>query len=177
MGFEYPDIGFVVVSGKELLAGQKTRRIKSNKNKGQKISVFTDLNVGDYVVHRLHGIGKYIGIEQLVVENVKKDYLKIQYQEGDFLYVPTNQLDLIQKYIGSEGKTPKLSRLGGTDWIKTRTRTKKALMELAGELIKLYAEREASKGYSFGKDTVWQKQFEELFHIRKPMTSLGALRR
>ncbi|NLP14035.1 MAG: transcription-repair coupling factor [Clostridium sp.] len=164
MGFEYPDIGFVVVSGKELFGqDRKTRRIKSNKNKGQKISVFTDLNVGDYVVHRLHGIGKYIGIEQLVVENVKKDYLKIQYQEGDFLYVPTNQLDLIQKYIGSEGKTPKLSRLGGTDWIKTRTRTKKALMELAGELIKLYAEREASKGYSFGKDTVWQKQFEELF--------------
>lgn len=162
--FEYSDIGFVVVSGKELFGqDRKARRLKSNKNKGQKISVFTDLNVGDYVVHRLHGIGKYTGIEQLVVENVKKDYLKIQYQEGDFLYVPTNQLDLIQKYIGSEGKTPRLSKLGGSDWIKTRTRTKKALMELAGELIKLYAEREALKGYSFGKDTVWQKQFEELF--------------
>lgn len=175
-GFEYPDIGFVVISGKELFGqDKKTRRIKPNKNKGQKINVFTDLNVGDYVVHRLHGIGKYIGIEQLVVENVKKDYLKIQYQEGDFLYVPTNQMDLIQKYIGSEGKTPRLSKLGGTDWVKTRAKTKEALMELAGELIKLYAEREAARGYSFSKDTVWQKQFEDLFPYQETEDQLRCI--
>ncbi|MFZ5986564.1 MAG: transcription-repair coupling factor [Bacillota bacterium] len=163
-GFEYQNIGFVVVSGKELFGqDKKLKRIAANKNKGQKISVFTELNVGDHVVHQLHGIGKYVGIEQLVVENIKKDYLKIQYHEGDFLYVPTNQLDLIQKYIGSEGKSPKLSRLGGTEWIKTKAKAKESLKELAEELIRLYAQRESLEGHAYPKDTVWQKQFEELF--------------
>ncbi|CDG37095.1 Transcription-repair-coupling factor [Acetivibrio thermocellus BC1] len=173
-GFEYPGIGFVVVSGKELFGQEKkTRRHKSAK--GKKISVFTDLNVGDYVVHYVHGIGKYIGIEQLVVENVKKDYLKIQYSDGDYLYVPTNQLDLIQKYIGSEGKTPKLSKLGGTDWAKTRARTKESLKELAQELINLYAQREMAEGHAFGKDTVWQKQFEDLFPYQETEDQLRCI--
>jgi len=152
---------------------KKTRRHKSAK--GKKISVFTDLNVGDYVVHYVHGIGKYIGIEQLVVENVKKDYLKIQYSDGDYLYVPTNQLDLIQKYIGSEGKTPKLSKLGGTDWAKTRARTKESLKELAQELINLYAQREMAEGHAFGKDTVWQKQFEDLFPYQETEDQLRCI--
>lgn len=175
-GFEYPGIGLVVVSGKELFGqDRKLRKVKANKNKGQKISVFTDLNVGDFVVHQLHGIGKYVGIEQLVVESLKKDYLKIQYQEGDFLYVPTNQLDLIQKYIGSEGKTPKLNKLGGTEWIKAKARAKESLKELAEELIKLYAQREAAKGHSFSKDTVWQKQFEELFPYQETEDQLKCI--
>jgi len=173
-GFEYPGIGFVVVSGKELF-GQEKKLRKHKSAKGKKISVFTDLNVGDYVVHEIHGIGKYIGIEQLVVENIKKDYLKIQYSEGDYLYVPTNQLDLIQKYIGSEGKTPKLSKLGGTDWTKARAKAKESLKELAEELINLYARREAAKGHSFGKDTVWQKQFEDLFPYQETEDQLKCI--
>jgi len=175
-GFEYPEAKFVVVSGKELFGqDRKIKRQAVKKNKGKKINVFTDLNIGDFVVHQFHGIGKYIGIEQLTVENVKKDYLKIQYQDGAYLYVPTSQLDLIQKYIGSEGKNPKLNKLGGTDWIKTKAKTKESIMELAGELIKLYALRESLKGHAFGKDTVWQKQFEEQFPYQETEDQLRCI--
>jgi len=119
--------------------------------------------VGDYVVHQTHGIGQYVGLEMLTVEGVKKDYLKIRYQDGAFLYIPTNQMDLVQKYIGTEGKQPKINKLGGSDWLRTRTRVKESLRKLAEELIKLYAQRAALKGFQYSKDTVWQKQFEEQF--------------
>ncbi|TYQ14608.1 UNVERIFIED_CONTAM: transcription-repair coupling factor [Acetivibrio alkalicellulosi] len=175
-GFEYQSIGLVVLSENEYIRDKKkVRPHVVKKVKGKKISVFTDLNLGDYVVHQLHGIGKYIGVEQLEVEGIKKDYLKIQYQEGDFLYVPTNQLDLIQKYIGSEGRTPRLSRLGGSDWLKTKAKAKESLRELAEELIKLYAKREAQEGHSFGSDTVWQKQFEELFPYQETEDQLKCI--
>lgn len=162
-GFEYPSIRFVVVSDKEVFGQDRKPAKASSKHKGSKISVFTELNVGDYVVHEAHGIGQYVGIEKLVVENVKRDYLKIKYQDTGFLYIPTNQLDLIQKYVGSEGKSPRLSKLGGTEWLKTKNRVKESLKELAGELVKLYAQRQALRGYTFSSDTVWQKQFEEQF--------------
>lgn len=162
-GFEYPTIGFVIVSDKEVF-GQDRKPLKTSaKHKGASINIFTELNIGDLVVHQSHGIGQYVGIEKLSVEGVKRDYLKIRYQEGAFLYIPTNQLDLIQKYIGSEGRSPKLSKLGGTEWLKTKNRVRESLRELAGELIKLYAQRQAIKGFAFSGDTVWQKQFEEQF--------------
>jgi transcription-repair coupling factor (mfd) len=162
-GFEYPTIRFVLVSDKEVF-GQDRKPVKtSSKHKGSKISIFTELNVGDYVVHEAHGIGQYVGIEKLVVENVKRDYLKIRYQDTGFLYIPTNQLDLVQKYVGSEGKSPKLSKLGGNDWLKTKNRVRESLKELAAELVKLYAQRQAIKGFAFSPDTVWQRQFEEQF--------------
>lgn len=162
-GFEYPSIGFVVVSDKEVF-GQDRRPVKtSSRHKGTRINLFTELNVGDYVVHQAHGIGQYTGIEKLAVEGVKRDYLKIRYQDSGFLYIPVNQLDLIQKYVGSEGKSPRLSKLGGTDWLKTKNRIRESLKELAAELIRLYAQRQAVRGFSFSKDTVWQKQFEEQF--------------
>src|SRR5690606_30227496 len=135
----------------------------TSKYKGRPISIFTELSVGDYVVHQTHGIGQYIGLEKLTVEGIKKDYLKIRYQEGAFLYIPTNQMDLIQKYIGTEGKQPRVSKLGGSDWLRTKTRVKESLRKLAEELIKLYAQRSALNGFEFSKDTVWQKQFEEQF--------------
>lgn len=162
-GFEYPTAGFVVISDKEVFG--QDRRIKKARSKhdGKKIKAFSDLNVGDFVVHQAHGIGQYIGIEKLVVGEIKRDYLKIRYQEGAFLYIPTNQLDLIQKYIGTEGKAPKVNKLGGSEWAKTKSRVKESLRELAGELIKLYAKRQAAVGHSFSTDTVWQRQFEELF--------------
>lgn len=162
-GFEYPTIGFVVVSDKEVFGQDRKPAKTSSKHKGRPISLFSELNIGDYVVHQAHGIGQYVGIEKLSVEGVKRDYLKIRYQEGAFLYIPSNQLDLVQKYIGSEGKLPKVSKLGGTDWFKTKNRVRESLKELAAELIKLYAQRQSSKGFTFSKDTVWQKQFEEQF--------------
>jgi transcription-repair coupling factor (superfamily II helicase) len=163
-GFEYPSIGFTVISDKEVFGQDRKKQTKGHgKHKGRPISFFTELDIGDYVVHQSHGIGQYIGMEKLSVEGVKKDYLKIRYQEGAFLYIPTNQMDLIQKYIGTEGKVPKVSKLGGTDWIKTKNRVKESLKELASELIRLYAQRAAVKGYRYSQDTVWQKQFEEQF--------------
>ncbi len=163
-GFEYPSIGFVVISDKEVFGQDRKKSPKSSgKYKGRPISFFSELDIGDFVVHQSHGIGQYIGMEKLAVEGVKKDYLKIRYQEGAFLYIPTNQMDLIQKYIGSEGKQPKVSKLGGTEWAKTKSRIKESLKELAAELIKLYAQRSAVKGFKYSKDTVWQKQFEEQF--------------
>jgi transcription-repair coupling factor (superfamily II helicase) len=163
-GFEYPTSGFVVISDDEIFGLNRKATAKSrSKYKGRPISLFTELTVGDYVVHQTHGIGQYIGLEKLTVEGVKKDYLKIRYQDGAFLYIPTNQMDLIQKYIGSEGKQPKINKLGGSDWLRTKTRVKESLKKLAGELIKLYARRAALKGFEYSKDTVWQKQFEEQF--------------
>lgn len=162
-GFEYPTAGFVVISDKEVFGQDKRIKKARSKHDGKKIKAFSDLNVGDFVVHQAHGIGQYIGIEKLVVGEIKRDYLKIRYQEGAFLYIPTNQLELIQKYIGSEGKAPKVNKLGGSEWAKTTSRVKESLRELAGELIKLYAKRQAAVGHSFSIDTVWQRQFEELF--------------
>ncbi len=162
-GFEYPSIGFVVISDKEILGQDRKSRRYTGKIKGDKIKSFTDLRPGDYVVHRAHGIGQYVGIEKLNVENIKKDYLKIRYLQGDYLYIPTSQLDLIQKFIGAEGKAPKLSRLGGSEWNKKKAKVKESLKEIADELIKLYAQRQSIKGHPFSTDTVWQTQFEELF--------------
>jgi len=162
-GFEYPSIGFTVVSDKEAFGLDRRLKKTTARKQGDKIKAFSDLRIGDYVVHQSHGIGQYVGIQTLVVDSVKRDYLKIKYQEGDHLYIPTNQLDLIQKYIGSEGKIPKLNKLGGNDWAKTKKRVKESLKELAGELVKLYAQRQSVKGFAFSKDMVWQKQFEEMF--------------
>lgn len=162
-GFEYPTIGFVIISDKEVFGQDKRIKKAKSKHDGNKIKAFSDLNVGDFVVHQAHGIGQYIGIEKLAVGEIKRDYLKIRYQDNAFLYIPTNQLDLIQKYIGSEGKAPKVNKLGGSEWAKTKSRVKESLRELAAELIKLYAQRQSSNGFVFSKDTVWQRQFEELF--------------
>ncbi len=162
-GFEYPSIGLVVVSDKEVLGHERKIRKVSKKKQGDKIKAFTDLKIGDFVVHQAHGIGQYMGIEQLIVDKIKKDYLKIRYKDGGNLYIPTTQLDLIQKYIGSEGKEPKVNKLGSTEWEKTKNRVKESLKVLAGELIKLQAKRQSQKGHSFSKDTIWQKQFEDLF--------------
>ena len=163
-GFQYPVIGLVVIGEREVFGNdRRSKKSSKKKAKGADINLFTDLNPGDFVVHQNHGIGQYIGIEKLVIEGIHKDYLKIKYQEKDFLYIPTNQLDTIQKYIGAEGKAPKLSKLGGNDWLKTKKKVKESLQQLAEGLVKLYAERKMIKGYTFSRDTVWQNEFEELF--------------
>lgn len=162
-GFEAIDGRFAIFSDSDIFAKQKRQRKSVKKSKGVDINLFSDLNVGDYVVHQTHGVGQYAGIQNLVVDNIKKDYLKIVYQGGDYLYIPVTQLDLIQKYIGSEGKAPKLNKLGGSEWERTKAKVKESLKDIAEELVKLYAQRQNAKGHKFSKDTVWQKQFEDLF--------------
>ena len=162
-GFEYVKNKYVVITDFEIYGVHKQQRKATKRKDSSPIKSFIDLNVGDYVVHEGHGIGKYIGIEELKVEGVKKDYLKIRYSGEGFLYVPTDQMDLIQKYIGSDDAPPKLNKLGGSEWAKTKTKVKKAIEDMAGDLIKLYAEREKTMGHAFSKDTEWQKQFEDLF--------------
>jgi transcription-repair coupling factor (superfamily II helicase) len=162
-GFEYVETGFIILSEGEMPG--KIKRIaksikKSNRNK---IDLFSDLKSGDYIVHQIHGIGIFEGIKQLVLDGIKRDYLKVNYQGGDSLYIPTNQLELIQKYIGSEEKKPRINKLGSNEWSKTKKKVKESLRKLAGQLIELYAKRQAVKGFAFSKDTVWQKEFEEQF--------------
>lgn len=162
-GFEYPDIKFIIISDHEVFGSSKRKRSKKAKKDSRKINSFTDLKVGDFVVHETHGIGKYIGIEQLSVQDIKKDYLSISYKGEDKLYIPVDQMDLIQRYIGADAVKPKINKLGSGDWVKTKAKVKKAIEDMAEELIELYAKRYTAKGYQFTKDQPWQKQFEDIF--------------
>lgn len=163
-GFEYPALRFVVVTESDIFGGhRKKKRKKAKQYTGATIHSFTDLKVGDYVVHENHGLGIYQGIEKIEVDNVTKDYLKVAYAAGSNLYVPATSLEVLQKYAGSDAKVPKLNRLNSPEWKKTKSRVKGAVEEIAQELVDLYAKRQAKKGHMFEKDTVWQKEFEELF--------------
>ena len=165
-GFLYPDIRFVVIAECDIfgISRQKTR---SKARTGEKVAAFTDLNVGDYVVHENHGIGQYMGTVRLASEGTFRDFLHIRYAGADKLYVPTDQLDRVQKYIGSEGEAPKLNRLSGGDWQKQKARVKASIQEIAGELVKLYAERADIDGFAFSPDTPWQRQFEDAFEYEE----------
>ena len=164
-GFEYPLIQTVIIGDREIFGAEKKKKRKGlyRGKKGDRISDFTVLNPGDYVVHRNHGIGQYIGIEQLSVDGVRKDYLKISYKNSDALYVPTDQLDMVYRYDKKEGAKVKLNSLGGTDWEKTRQRVKAAAADMAKKLVALYAERASLPGISFSEDTEWQRSFEAAF--------------
>ncbi|MDS1030280.1 transcription-repair coupling factor [Bacillota bacterium LX-D] len=162
-GFEYPELELVIITEQEVFGQRKKKKTRKTGQEGSKIGVFTDLKVGDYVVHLHHGIGRYLGINQLEVGGVYKDYLHIQYSGEDKLYIPTDQLDLIQKYIGAEGHEPRLSKLGGNEWSKAKSKVKASVQDMAKDLLKLYAAREAATGFAFSPDTVWQKEFEEAF--------------
>lgn len=162
-GFEYPDLKLIIISDKEVFgAGKKKSRKISKKSKGKAIS-FSDLNVNDYVVHENHGIGRYEGVEQLDIQGIKKDYLTIRYKGQDKLYVPIDQMNLIQKYIGSDTIKPKVNKLSSVEWIRTKQKAKLAVEDMAQDLLLLYAKRETLKGYSFSEDGIWQRQFEDLF--------------
>lgn len=158
-GFEYPHLGIAVVSDTEAFGRQKKRKPK----KKNALRSYRDLSIGDFVVHQNHGIGQYAGIEQVVIDGVTKDYLKIRYQGTDLLYVPVNQLDFLYKYVGGENQRMKLNKLGGTDWAKTKAKVRASCEELARSLVALYASRQQQSGYAFSPDTPWQRQFEETF--------------
>ena len=161
-GFIWPDAKLVIVSDTDLY-GAGYRKAKTRRNSGERIAAFTDLKVGDYVVHEDHGVGIYQGTVRLQSEGTYRDYLAIQYLGSDKLYVPTEQLDRIQRYIGNPNAAPKLNRLGGGEWQRQKSKVKAGLKELAFDLVKLYAAREQHKGHAFGADTLWQKQFEDQF--------------
>lgn len=174
-GFEYPELKLSVISDKEVFGQSKRKSTKKQKKGVGKIKSFTELKLGDYVVHANHGIGLYNGIKQLEVQGHKKDYLELSYESGDKLYVPVEQLDLVQKYIGSEGKSPKVSKLGGSEWAKAKSKVSKSIEEIAEDLIKLYALRSTLKGYRYCKDTVWQKQFEDEFPYEETQDQLTSI--
>ncbi|MBQ3055738.1 MAG: transcription-repair coupling factor [Oscillospiraceae bacterium] len=163
-GFEYPHEGLVLITeGQFVTTGVKKRRHAKQSNR-EKINSYQDLTVGCLVVHELHGVGRFAGLQKIPVDGVEKDYIKILYAGSDALYVPVTQLDMVGKYIGSgEDTTVRLSKLGGTDWVKAKTRAKGAAKELAQHLVKLYAERRSKPGFSFPKDSSWQREFEERF--------------
>ncbi|MDD4189279.1 MAG: transcription-repair coupling factor [Eubacteriales bacterium] len=165
-GFEYTSLKLVFLSEADtsmLPAKQRKKRPAKSRSDTKRLDLFAELTQGDFVVHSYHGIGLYAGIEQIAVDDVKRDYIKIKYGDGDYLYVPGTQLDLLQKYIGAEGKAPRLSKLGGNDWTRTKRKVSESLKELAAQLTELYAKRQAVKGYAFSPDMVWQSQFEDTF--------------
>lgn len=162
-GYEYPMIKFVVISESDIFGGEKKKKKRHRTYEGEKIASFTDLSIGDYVVHENHGLGIYRGLEKIVVDRVEKDYIKIEYAGSGNLYILATQLELIQKYAGSDAKKPKLNKLGGQEWNKTKTRVRTAVKEIASDLVALYAARQSQKGFVYGPDTVWQREFEEMF--------------
>ena len=175
-GMDFPDEKICYISENDIFTGQKTaRRKRKSKTKAQQIQSFSDMQRGDYVVHENHGIGRFLGIEQLTVQGEKKDYLKIKYAGNDMLYVPVEQMDIIQKYIGSEGAVPKINKLSGGEWKVTKAKAKAAIAEMAGELLQLYAQRKMQKGHAFGEDTVWQKEFEDAFPYTETDDQLRAV--
>lgn len=176
-GFEYPLIRTAVIGSRELFGPEKKRKRRTlyKGQKGSKISDFSSLNVNDYVVHLNHGIGQYLGIEQLLVDGVRKDYLKIKYKNSDTLYVPSNQLDMLYRYDKKEGARVRLNSLGGADWERTKERVKKAAADMAKKLIALYAERSALSGIAFSPDTEWQRDFESAFPFEETDDQLRSI--
>ncbi len=172
-GFEYVDGKFVIISDREVYGFSRKKR--PAKRKRQSIDPFTDLKVGDYVVHENHGIGKYLGIEKLTVGGQRRDYLNIQYSGSDTLYVPTDQMDTIQPYIAMGDGKPRLSKLGSSDWQKTKARARESAKELAYSLVDLYAARQKLEGFRFSPDTDWQRQFEDLFPHEETEDQLQAI--
>lgn len=175
-GFEYIDIGLIVAT-QSLGANKEAvkRSYKPQIFKESKKVVFADLNVGDYIVHSVHGIGQYMGINTLMVDGAKKDYIKLKYKDDGVLYIPTNQLDNIRKYIGNGDAAPKLNKLGSKDFAKTKARVKASLKDIAKGLIDLYAKRKQQKGYKYSPDTVWQNQFEEAFPFEETEDQLRCI--
>lgn len=173
-GFDLPHAKTVWLAEKDIFGRQKLKR-RMRVAKDKQIQYFRDINVGDYVVHVNHGIGKYIGVETLAVDGVHKDYLFIRYAGEDKLFLPTDQVHMLQKYIGSEGEAPRLSKMGGSEWLRAKTRAKSAVADIAKELLALYAQRQVAQGFAFPPDTTWQAEFEEAFAYEETPDQLTAL--
>ena len=175
-GFELPLSKLVVITEEEIF-NKKTRKSKRRQklSNAERIKSYSELKIGDYVVHVNHGIGRYLGIETLVINGIHKDYLHIKYQASDKLYVPVEQIELVQKYVGSEGKEPKVYKLGGSDWKRVKQKVESSVKDIADDLIKLYAEREAAKGYAFSPDSDLQREFEASFPYQETEDQLRSI--
>ncbi|NMD42375.1 MAG: transcription-repair coupling factor [Firmicutes bacterium] len=173
-GFLIPSLKLAVVTEHNILPRRRKKR-RLTRQEGSGLHHYRDLAVGDYVVHEQHGIGKYLGLNTLEIGGVQRDYLLIKYQGSDRLYLPADQIELIQKYIGAEGKAPRLHRLGGGEWQRLKSRVKASVEEMAQELLSLYAARELADGYRFKGDHPWQKEFEMLFPYEETTDQLQAI--
>ena len=175
-GFEYPESRFIVISETDIFGAEPKNRRRRNKiDPSKAIHDFTELKVGDYVVHERHGLGIYQGIEQITLDGVVKDFIKIGYRDGGNLYVPATGLDVLQKYASGNAKAPKLNKLGSKEWAKTTGKVREAVDEIADDLVQLYAARQSLHGYKYGPDTVWQREFEELFPYEETEDQLRAI--
>ncbi|MGM0941383.1 MAG: transcription-repair coupling factor [Bacillota bacterium] len=175
-GIELPMHKLVLITEQELFKKRTKRARKQQKiSNAERIKNYQELKVGDYVVHANHGIGKYLGIETLQVNDLHKDYMLIKYSGDDKLFVPIDQIDQVQKFVGSEGKEPKLYKLGGSEWTKVKRKVQSSVEDIADDLIKLYAEREAKKGYAFSEDTEMQREFEASFPYQETEDQLRCI--
>ncbi len=173
-GFLYPELKFAVIADADIYGAAYQKR-RARRNAGERIAAFTDLSVGDYVVHESHGVGIYRGTVRLQSEGLWRDYLFIQYQGNDKLYVPTDQMDRVQRYIGSDGDSPRINKLGGGEWQRQKQKVKQSIRAMAFDLVKLYAARKAKQGYAFNRDTAWQRQFEDNFPFEETPDQLQAI--
>lgn len=174
-GFLYPMLKFAVITDSDIFGLKKKKRERKSEHQGKKIQSYTDLKPGDYVVHESYGLGIYRGSFKQVIDRVTKDFLKIEYGDGGNLYIPVTQLHMIQKYADAQAKPPKLNRLSGPEWSKTKSRVQKAVSNIAKELVELYAVRQEAKGYQFSEDSVWQREFEEVFPFEETQDQLTAI--
>ncbi|MFZ5591524.1 MAG: CarD family transcriptional regulator, partial [Bacillota bacterium] len=174
-GFELVSARLVVLTENELSGHRRRARRAARQQQVSRLEPFTDLKKGDYVVHVNHGIGRYEGIVSMEVAGLRKDYLQIKYAGEDKLYVPVDQVDLVQKYLGADAEAPRLSRLGGAEWHKVKNRVKEAVRQMADELLKLYATRETIRGHAFSPDKPWQKEFEDAFPYEETPDQLRAI--
>lgn len=174
IGYEYPMLKFIVISESDIFGKQRKKK-KRKSYEGQKIQSFSDLKPGDYVVHENHGLGIYRGIEKIEVDRVVKDYMKISYADGGNLYILATQMDMIQKYASADAKKPRLNKLGGQEWHRTKTKVKGAVQQIAKDLVELYAVRQSKAGFVYEKDTVWQKEFEEMFPFEETEDQIMAI--
>jgi transcription-repair coupling factor (superfamily II helicase) len=179
-GVEFPDEKTVYLWDGDIFRAPKSRRPAGGTSRGgdknaAPIRAFTDIKKGDYVVHENHGIGKFLGIEQLEIQSVRKDYLKIKYAGDDALYIPVEQMSLVQKYIGGGEEEPKISKLSSGEWKKAKAKAKKDIANMARDLLALSADRKAVSGYAFSEDTVWQREFEERFPYEETQDQLRSI--
>lgn len=174
-GFDVPQIKLIILTDWELFGKKKSLKIPSKSSRQSNLAIFSDLKIGDFVVHINHGIGKYLGVEKLEIGGVHKDYLVLKYAGEDKLYITTDQVGSIQKYLGAEAQPPKLYKLGGNDWIKVKSRVKASIQDMAQDLLALYAVREKLSGFSFSPDTIWQKEFDDAFPYEETPDQLKSI--
>ena len=175
-GMEFPEEKLVIFSDRDIFVTAKQKRTRREGGEYRGIKAFSDIRKGDYVVHENHGIGKFLCVTQLDIQGTKKDYLKIKYAGEDVLYVPVENMDIVQKYVGAEGTTPKINKLSGVEWKKTKLRAKQAIQDLAKELLALSAARKLEKGHAFSKDDHWQREFEDMFPYEETPDQLRSIR-